>query len=347
MTCFPFPRPAHVAAGLLALALAATAHAERVDGVPVDAAFKPAERAQTLIDVTGADAGALRGIRRAALSSFQVEFITKGAAGATSREIGRSGSASTNLQITLVGLTPADHQAITDRLHAEFVSDLQAQGIEVVPTERIVAAAAYKKMAATGKPSPTDTRTSNTWSTVYAPQGLAIYGAGSSSNAIGILAGFTALSDASATMFGNGELATELDAAAITVRMVVNFVDLKSSNSSWFGRTSGTASVSGEVTASVEGGSSFMAVHRPTGSAMMTLRAPLLVDGAAFSGVKDTTSIAANVGLALLSLAIGQGGSATAIEKEAVADPARYRELVGGGVGSARAMFMERLRAAK
>ena len=88
-----------------------------------------------------------------------------------------------------------------------------------------------------------------------------------------------------------------------------------------------------------------MFVQRPTTNATMTLQAPLLIDGAAFSEVKDTSSVAANVGLAVLALAIGGGGSASAVEKEAVADPAQYRALVSAGVGTVREMFMTRLRA--
>ena len=75
----------------------------------------------------------------------------------------------------------------------------------------------------------------------------------------------------------------------------------------------------------------------------MALNAPLLIDGAAFKELKDTTSVAANIGLALLSAAIGKGGSASAVEKEAVADPQQYRTLVGNGLGTVREMFMQTL----
>ena len=329
---------------LLAL-LAAPALAAKVEAVPVDASFPAVERAGSLLAVTGADTGGLKGISRAAISSFQVEFVTKGAASASSYEIGRSGRANTNLQITMVGLEAADFQHIADQLHAEFERDLKAQGITVVPTAQVLASPIYQKMAASGKPSPTETRTSNTWSTVYAPAGLGVYGIGSSSNAFALLGGLSAISDMSATMFANIELAKELDAALLVVRLVVNFVDLKSSDSSWFSRSSGTSSVKGELAPSVTP-ASMMQVVRPAGvTVTLALQAPLLMDAGVFTQVKDTSSIAANVGLAVLQLAIGKGGSSSAIEKEAVADPARYRAVVAAGAGNARAMFMERLRA--
>ncbi len=316
-------------------------------GVALDASFKAADRASTMLKVVDSTATGLKGVQRAAIGSFQVEFVTKGAAGASSYEVGRSGSASTNLVITVVGVGAPDYQAITEKLHADFVRDLKAMGIEVLPVDQVLAAAAYKKMAASGKPSPTDTRTSNTWSSVYAPAGMAVYGVGSSSNAVAIFAGVSAFSDVTSTLYGNIDLMKELDAALVTVRMVVNFVNLKSSDSSWFGRSSGTATVRSEVGPSVAATSSFMSIQRPTSTATMTLSAPLLVDDSAFTEVKDTSSIAANIGLALLSAAIGKGGSATAIDKEAVADPAKYRAAVGDGVGAVREMFMERVRAGK
>lgn len=344
MSLAHFTRQAAAATCLMAL-LAAPALAAKVEAVPVDASFQATERAASLLKVSGADSGGLKGISRAAISSFQVEFVTKGAASASSYEIGRSGSANTNMQITMVGLGAADYQHITDVLHAEFERDLQAQGITVVPTAQVLASPAYQKMAASGKPSPADTRTKDTWSTVYAPAGLGVYGVGSSSTAFALLAGFTAMSDVSATMFANQELAKELDAALLVVRLVVNFVDLKSSDSSWFGRSSGTASVKGEVAPSVTP-ASMMQVVRPSGvNVTLALQAPLLMDSGVFSQVKDTSSVAANVGLAVLQLAIGKGGSSSVVEKEAVADPARYRAVVAAGAGNARAMFMERLRA--
>lgn len=333
------------AAGLLCLPLlAGPVLAAKVEAVPLDASFQPAERAASLVQVSGADKGGLTGITRAAISSFQVEFVTKGAASASSYEIGRSGSANTSLQITLAGVGAADFQQIAEQLHAEFERDLQAQGIAVVPVAKVLASPVYQKMAASGKPSPAETRGQNTWSTVHAPAGLGVYGIGSSSSAMPLFGALSAISDISSTMFGNAELAKDLDAALIVVRLVVNFVDLKSSNSSWLSRSSGTASVKGELAPALTP-ATMMQVVRPNGhTATLQLQAPLLMDAGVFTQVKDTSSVAANVGLAVLQLAIGKGGSSSAIEKEAVADPARYRTVVADGAGTARAMFMARLR---
>ena len=321
--------------------------AETVSGVPLDAAFKPAERQASLLKISDAGKPALAGLQKVAISSFQVEFVTKGAASASSYEIGRQGRAGTNMVVSLVGVGAADFQAMTDKLHADFVADLKALGLEVLPTEQVLAAPSYQKMAAGGSPSPASTRTKDTWSSVFAPAGLAIYGIGSVSTAMPLFAGFSAFSAVSGTIFGNVELQKELNASLINVRMVVNFVDLKSSDSSWFGRSSGTATVSGQFSPSVAPVNTFMTVYQPTVGGTLSLHAPLLIDASAFKEVKDTSSVAANIGLAVLSLAIGGGGSQTAVEKEVVADPEQYRAMVGAGIGAVREMFIERLRSSR
>jgi hypothetical protein len=326
--------------------LLSPAHAQKVTAVPLDAAFNPAERALSMVKLSPPSSTALSSARRAAISSFQVEFVTKGAASASSYEIGRQGTANTNLVITLVGLGSPDYQAMTDHLYDGFVRDLTAMGIEVIPTPTILAAAAYQKMASSGKPSPAETRTKDTWSLVYAPVGMHVYGPGSSSTAVAMFAGFSAMSDVMSTLSGNVELSKELDASLVVVRMVVQFVDTKSSDSSWFGRSSGTASVTSSFMPSIAAGTSYMTVTSPTTSSTATLQTPLTVDGSVFKEIKDTSSIAANVGLALLSAAIGKGGSSSAVEKEAVADPEKYRATVGAGLGTVRSMFMARLRVA-
>jgi hypothetical protein len=334
--------------GLLAyLLVISAASAETISGVPLTDSFKPLDRAATMVTVSDTSKANLKDIKRVALSSFQVQFVTKGAAGASSYKIGQKGSATTNVQLTLVGLQPADFQAITDKIHADFVTDLKAMNIEVVPTEQILAAAAYKKMAATGRPAPAETRDRASWSTLYAPAGLALYGVGSSANPAGMFGILNSLSETSATMFANGELAKELDATVFVVRLVVNFVDTKSSNASWFGRSSGEAKVEWSVGPSVMAEETTLTISNPMWTTNMKLKAPLMIDGAAFKEIKDTSSIAGNVALALFSLAAGQGGSASAIDKEAIADPEKYRALVGSGVAAVREMFMARLQAGK
>jgi len=329
------------------LALCPIASAENISSVPFTDSFKPAERASTMVTMTDASKANFKDIKRVALSGFHVQFVTKGAASASAYTIGKKGSAQTNVQLTLVGLKPDDFQAITDKLYADFVSDLKAMNIDVVPTAQILAATAYKKMAATGRPAPAETRDRTSWSSLYTPDGLALYGVGTSANPAGMFGIFNTMSEISATAFANGELSKELDATLFVVRLVVNFVDTKTSNASWLGRSSGEAKVSWAMGPSIAAEESTLNINSQGWNTVLTLKSPLMINGAAFKEVKDTSSIAANVGVALFSLAIGQGGAVSIVEKEAVADPEKYRELVGAGAGAVREMWMERFRAGK
>jgi len=323
------------------LALSAFSAQAREEALTLDAGFKPAELAATLMK-SSTDAKEVRGLKRVAITGFDVEFVTKGAASASATEIGRSGTASTSVYVTLVGVAEPDFQAIVDQLYAEFVRDVQAGGIEVVPVAQLMASSTYQKMAAGGSPAPHRKSGGGEWSTVFTPEGRAVMGLSLQSK--GLLGGFIGMASLTSGIFDNLELQKELDATLLTVRMVVKFVDLASSSSSFFGRISGTASVTGKVSPTIAAGATQMTLQSALGGAQFGLQRPLQIDAAAIPELKDVSSVAANIGLAVLSLAIGKGGSATAVEKEAVADPVRYRELVSAGLGNVRGLMVERIK---
>ncbi|TDP61469.1 hypothetical protein [Roseateles toxinivorans] len=323
------------------LALSALSAQAREEALILDAGFKPAELAGTLMK-SSTDAREVRGLKRVAITGFDVEFVTKGAASASATEIGRSGSASTSVYVTLVGVAEPDFQAIVDQLYAEFVRDVQASGIEVVPAAQLMASGTYRKMAAGGSPAPHKKSGGGEWSTVFTPEGRPVMGLSLQSK--GVLGAFGGLASMSGAIFDNIELQKELDATLLTVRMVVKFVDLASSSSSFLGRISGTASVTGKVSPTIAAGATQMSLQSALGGAQFGLQRPLQIDAAAIPEIKDVSSVAGNIGLAVLSLAIGKGGSATAVEKEAVADPVRYRELVSAGLGNVRELMVERIK---
>lgn len=331
---------------LLALAAACTARAQTVEGIVVDGQPPAAERAAAAVALGGTQ-GVLKGARRVAIGSYQVEFVHKGAASASSYRIGESGRANTNVVVSLTGLAPADFQAIADAAYAQTQAELKAAGLELVPQEQVLASATYRKLTE-GASAVAETRTKDTWSMVHAPSGLKVYGEGAGST--GGLMALATLGQTMSAAFGQTDFSKELGAAIVNVRLVVNFVDMTSSDRSWFGRSSGESKVSWQIGPSVAPERTSFSVARfdiaDGGLARLTLQAPLLIDGAAFTGVKDTSSVAANVGLALLNLAIGKGGSSSAVEKEVVADPERYKALVGQGLATASALFVQRLKAA-
>ncbi|PWF54650.1 hypothetical protein [Massilia glaciei] len=325
-----------------ALLIAATFHAHAADEpLRADAGFKPAEMAATLMRPDN-NAATVRGIKRLAITAFDVEFVTKGSAAASATAIGRSGTANVSMTVTLKGVDDPDFQAIVAQLYADFVREVKAAGIELVPTETIMASAAYRKMAAGGKSSP-HRKGGTEPATVVAPEGRPIMGLSLAVKGGGLaaLANFGAVAGG---VFSGVELQKELDATLAQVRMVVRFVDLNKSSSGFLNRISGEAKVSAQVNPAIAAGDTNLNLQSGAGGERFSLQRALLLDGGAIPELKDTSSVAGNVGLAVLSFAIGKGGSSSVVEKEAVADPARYRAVLGGGLGSVGSMMVEQLK---
>lgn len=324
------------------------ATAQRVDGVPVDAGFQPAAQADALVALVPADTRGLADVRRVAITSFQVEFIVRGAASASSYEIGRSGTASVHTHVQLTGVGPAERQALTDQAHAQFQAALASAGYEVVPLARVLQAPSFQQLAGSGPAGPVETRGHNTWSVVHAPQGMPVYGEGAGTSSLPMLGGLGQMAQAFNQMNHLPALARELDAAPVQVRLVLHFADLRSSGlQRLFGRDA-TASVGVGISPMLVPVQSHLTVVRPGGAPLrLQLKAPLLLDGSAFAELRDTSSTAANIGLAVLSFAMGTGSSAKAQEYEAVAAPERYSTVVAAGLDAARDLLVARLAAAR
>ena len=146
--------------------------------------------------------------RKVAISSFSVEYMLQNSATASATEIGRSGSANSGLYYKLVGLSDADLQALTDQLFTEFQRELVTAGFEVVPADTVRAAAAYRRLAAGGKPSPMDKSENRSEYRVVAPTGMALWGLSAASG--GLLAGFTGAAQVLGSLGDSIELQKEL-----------------------------------------------------------------------------------------------------------------------------------------
>ena len=341
-------------ATLLAIPLCAllplTAHAkDEPTPVVLDASFKAADQASKLMTVT--ESKALKGVKKVAVPLFSVEFVIADAQRAETSGFAAAGRASSTLAYTLKGMDPTDFQAITAGLYERFVADLKATGVEVLTPEQLGASPAYKKLAASGVASPILSSSAIT----AAPAGLPIYGfnktqtGGTSSGAslFGALSQMGSSFGAVGAILDTATMQQELNAHVIEVQMKVNFVQLTNNNKGFLGRLSSTASVDGKVQPSV-GSASFRVYGGSTGGSV-TLAAPLALDGAAFSEVrKKESSTGEKVGLvavAVLGAMIGGGGSSSRDDMEAVADPAKYRDIVGKGLGVVTQMFVQRLKA--
>ncbi len=314
----------------------------------VDASFN-AEAASEK-GFTIADNKALKGVKRVAVPVFAVEFIMADSVNAQTSGFGAAGRASSSLYYKLLGVGEPDFQAVTDKLYTQFLAELKASGVEVVEAAQVVAAPSYRKLVASGSPAPIKSDTTM----VMSPPGLGIYGFSrvgggnsSSSGIFGALAGMGAGFAAVGAIGDTMALGGELDASLIEVRLRVNFVQLSDDNKGFFGRLAGSASASGKAFPSVD--NVMVGVQSGPLRSTMTLKHSLSLDTAAFAEVREkaTTAgdVAGAVAVGLLRLAIGSKDSHSSKELEVVADPARYKDVVGAGLASATSMVVARMKA--
>lgn len=342
-------------AGLLAAAVSLPVHAAREEApLLLDAAANAAELAPGVFKLS--DPAALKDLRKVAIASFQVEFVTKNSASASTSGFASTGRATQNSYYSLVGVGQGDFQAITDKLYLDFVRDFEQLGVEVVPIARILQAPSYQKMASAGAASPYVKGGGSASSVVLTPQGLAVYGLGMLSTekgggVLGALAGLSAVGSMVSNWSDGVELQKELgDARLVNVRLVMQFAELSSNTTGFLGRLASDAVVSGKINVALAPSLSMVTVQAPSTTSTLTLERGLAFGAEAIGQVKRANSTETNVGNvvgALMNLAIGGGHSVSAQEWEAVADPAQYRSAVGAGLGKAREMIVARLRQAQ
>ena len=84
------------------------------------------------------------GLRKVVVAGFQVEFATEQQAINRGQGAGAGLASTTDVTYTLKGVSDAQMQAVTDRLHNAFVTILQSRGYEVLPTS-VLAQTDYKE----------------------------------------------------------------------------------------------------------------------------------------------------------------------------------------------------------
>ncbi len=334
-----------VTAGALLFTSPASA-ADAPQPVAVTAAFNATEQAPRMFTVALPEV--LKGVKRVAVPLFTIDFTTADSESAETSGFAAAGRARASSFYKLKGVGQAEFQALTDAAYARFLADLQAAGFETVAADRWQASGSYRKMAATGKPAPA----LRDDGMMLAPAGMAIYGfsqAAAGGSKPGLFSGLSAMGSAFSAVgaaVDAVELGKELDAAVVEVQLRVHFVQLTNENKGFLGRLSGTASVGSKVYPSITG-ATYSVQSSTRGS--LTLKQPLALDASVFSEVRKapttTADVAGAIAVGLLQLAIGSKSSSSSEEMEAVADPARYREVVGGGLSVLNQMFVQRLRA--
>ena len=337
------------AAILLLLALPAAQAADAPKPVAVDASFNAASVAAS--GFTIADNKALKGITRVAVPVFVVDFVTADNVRTQTSGFGSAGRASSALYYKLLGVGEPEFQALTDAMYADFLQRLKDSGLEVLDKAEFQAAPTYRKLADGGEKAPVKSSTN----TVLTPPGMPIYGfarmssgpAKPSSGLFGALSGIGAGFSAAGDAIASGDLATQLNAATIEVRLRVNFVELADHNKGFFGRLSSTASTTGKAFPSIDG--VMVQVQQGQIRSSMTLDRVLMLDPAVFAEVREKPTTAGDVAgavlVGLIRLASSSKDSSSSTEMEAIADPARYKQIVGAGMGSLSDVVVARLKA--
>jgi hypothetical protein len=342
-----------LAAALLAACLSTAAPVawaqDKTTPLAVDASFNASDAAAKGFEI--ADKTALKGIKRVAVPVFAVEFIIADNVSTQTSGFGSAGRARSAMYYKMLGVGETDFQAITDALYLNFLEQLKASGVEVLDAQRVLAAPTYSKLVASGSRAPVKSDSTM----MMSPPGLGLYGfatmgggnSAKSKSLFGALAdvgsGFAAVGAIGDTI----QLASELDASLIEVRMRVNFVQLTDHNKGFFGRLSNTATTSGKAFPSVD--NVMIGVQSGPMRSTLTMKNSLVLDSAAFADVREkattTGDVVGAVAVGLLQLALGSKDSSSSSEMEVLADPVKYREVVSAGLGSAGSMVVERMKA--
>ncbi len=288
----------------------------------------------------------LKGITKVAIPVFSVETLVKTGQGAVSS----NGVASTRLNVTylLENVSTKLMQISIDRAYDALVADLKAAGIEVVPMEEILNTAAAKKLAAAKNPAAFSGSGEDILvygaknspfalnSSIRQYQSLLMNSGGgndiiSSALTVGRVVGSIAaqVSDGKALQ----ELAEELKVPLLVVQMPVEFISMTSKSERGFGFLS--AGVDAKLQLMTP---SFIraSISGPTGNSVaFGLKGDVrsyIFPGSPIKEVKDTSSLALNLGLMALSSLAGSKSSSQIKEKTVIADPDQYAESVEAGL---------------
>ena len=295
----------------------------------------------------------LHGFRKVVIPFFQVEFDT------ASRAESNRAYASVSSAYDLRGLSRADMQEMTEALYARFVSDLQAQGFEVIGlAEARAKSPSLNKLFDTAQPTPYERKTNGgSVSTFVTPASVPIY-FHQGDPELGGMSGF-----GSRAHWNQPAAAKELGAALIGARFAVGFVDQHANDRAFLGLRSSTARVNSNVDLSVTPVSTHLwaitpaartgIVGQPIEPVRFVLNNALVLSDGPITSVSDTTTgsmkrgdaVAGAIG-ALGVLAGASGGFNSKTRAHTVfVDPARYKADVGAALAGVESRFVQTLKA--
>jgi hypothetical protein len=298
----------------------------------------------------------LKGATKVAVTMFSVESVQKTGKGVRMQSAD-GGSVSQSVTYLLAGVPQEQMQAVLDRAYDDFVAELKSIGLEVVPVADVLATQAHRKLAPTAAGGPKRVEQGEGVIEIYNARGLATVSssrwiymntiAGGGSSAGGQIGGLLSLARTAGnigSMVGDGaassEIASELGVAAIAVQLPLEFVEQAASGSRSGSVTSAEVASRLRLSLSPMG---YLGVTHQGQSVALPLRMPLVMAGTPVAEVKDTSSVATNVGLAVLSMALGSKSSTRLTEKTAVADRERFAPAVGDGLAQLRPILKQAL----
>ncbi len=209
-------------------------------------AIAPADVATTdirkLVDVKSLKA--MKGVKRVAVPGYRVIFTTRSKVTANAEDWlggvggGKSSGARATMEVVLGNVDFATLQKITDAAYADFIDDLKAAGIEVVPLETMTASPSFAKMKMTGstadKPYTKRSRDAKTHYLVTSPSAIPLW--------FSVYDGDISDQGMSQTnMRAVMSMAKELDALMLFPIMHVDFASLGASGGKFARRASVTA----------------------------------------------------------------------------------------------------------
>lgn len=165
-------------AGGLLLVLSLSLHAFAI--APADVATTDIRKLVDVKSIRGA-----KGAKRVVVPGYRVIFTTRTKVVARAEDWlggvggGRSSGAKATMEVVLGNVDFPTLQAIADAAYADFLDELKAGGVEVVPLEAVTASAAFQKMKMTGstaaKPYTKRSRDKNTDYIVVSPTAIPLW----------------------------------------------------------------------------------------------------------------------------------------------------------------------------
>ncbi|MBP6008405.1 MAG: hypothetical protein KA740_11970 [Rhodoferax sp.] len=365
---------------LLCTALAMPVHAGLFDGLSglvsakpdeatnIDPSVNPESQLENFIEVEGEEDGLLKGIKRVAITQFQIEFMTATSANAFAKSGYGSNTTNANTYVNakLEGVGVADFQKLTDGYYDSLVSSLKTAGIEVVEQALVLGHPDFKEMTSGARSSPSEEDAEAGKGVLVSSRGLPIWFESEDGfirkasisfgkkektdpyQSFGTQMG--QISAAKGAAINEPALMKALDAGSLRVRITVPFMQIKTST------TSSSAKTFSKGTVQIEKWVSRLSFVAPdTKRVRVRLKKPIVATSDV-GELKDVTTsgekaidAAANV-VAIATMFMGgpvKGTMQSGVSYALQADPQRYADTVNSQLDTTQKLFTAALLKAK